>query len=627
MDFSQAMEIIKNIIPECSAKEYDGIIVKRLETSNTLDEGRTTNQTHIAISGEQMNMFPYLMADGYFKCNYDDRDEQLKKYFITQIPLYIYKDNISYLSDGEESGIVFDGNESRCVRASIVRSRRKEQADQVQLSLTTIDDSDFVTFRKMLHTGDYLVLLKHKEKLFYDCIGIKAADETKGEYHLSVLNNKFYKLPTNTKVDIKKLIEIKDSKIEKRDFTIQELGSILFEMYSNAEDKMQVASIHIFGIKYGKNIIDKEFRAPDIIKAAGLNESYSTELQKALNIYRCLNKNSYGISISDGDEPEKAEKISGVRKTGAENILLYGVPGAGKSHEIKTKYCSDEKYMERVVFHPDYMYSDFVGQILPRVENDEAGNDRLKYIFTPGPFTKMLKKAENDPENYYYLVIEELNRGNAPAIFGEIFQLLDRKDEDEFPAEEVGESEYGISNYEVAKEVYKDEKHPVRIPSNMYILATMNTADQNVFTLDTAFQRRWNMRQIENNFEKSSHSKDIIAGTKVSWGAFATVINDMVIDINVDMASSEDKRLGTYFAKKKEFEVSRFPEKVLKYLWDDAFKMDKTAIFNENCKSLEDVVVTYETATTDKLAAVLRLSVYEKMLSKMQQKDTENDEN
>lgn len=627
MDFSQAMEIIKNIIPECSAKEYDGIIVKRLETSNTLDEGRTTNQTHIAISGEQMNMFPYLMADGYFKCNYDDRDEQLKKYFITQIPLYIYKDNISYLSDGEESGIVFDGNESRCVRASIVRSRRKEQADQVQLSLTTIDDSDFVTFRKMLHTGDYLVLLKHKEKLFYDCIGIKSADETKGEYHLSVLNNKFYKLPTNTKVDIKKLIEIKDSKIEKRDFTIQELGSILFEMYSNAEDKMQVASIHIFGIKYGKNIIDKEFRAPDIIKAAGLNESYSTELQKALNIYRCLNKNSYGISISDGDEPEKAEKISVVRKTGAENILLYGVPGAGKSHEIKTKYCSDEKYMERVVFHPDYMYSDFVGQILPRVEKDEAGNDRLKYIFTPGPFTKMLKKAENDPENYYYLVIEELNRGNAPAIFGEIFQLLDRKDEDEFPAEEVGESEYGISNYEVAKEVYKDEKHPVRIPSNMYILATMNTADQNVFTLDTAFQRRWNMRQIENNFEKSSHSKDIIAGTKVSWGAFATVINDMVIDINVDMASSEDKRLGTYFAKKKELEVSRFPEKVLKYLWDDAFKMDKTAIFNENCKSLEDVVVTYETATTDKLAAVLRLSVYEKMLSKMQQKDTENDEN
>lgn len=278
-------------------------------------------------------------------------------------------------------------------------------------------------------------------------------------------------------------------------------------------------------------------------------------------------------------------------------------------------------------FHPDYTYSDFVGQILPRVEKDKDGNDKLKYVFTPGPFTKLLKNAQNDPGNYYYLVIEELNRGNAPAIFGEVFQLLDRKDEEDFPLEEVGESEYGISNYEVGKEVYGDEKHQVRIPSNMYVLATMNTADQNVFTLDTAFQRRWNMRQIENNFDKSEHSKDIIAGTKVSWGAFATVINDMVIDINVDMASSEDKRLGTYFARKKELEAGRFSEKVLKYLWDDAFKMDKTAIFNENCKSLEDVVITYETATSDKLAAVLRMSVYEKMLSKMQQKNTDNNEN
>lgn len=432
-------------------------------------------------------------------------------------------------------------------------------------------------------------------------------------------NRPYHDIVWNTCID--------NAEVNDKVYTLQQLGDILDQMYSNAEDKMKVASIHIFGIKYGKNIIEKEFRAPDIIKAAGLNESYSTELQKALNIYRCLSKNSYGISISDGEEPKEEMKSSAARKTGAENILLYGVPGSGKSHEIKTKYCDDEKRMERVVFHPDYTYSDFVGQILPRVEKDESGNDKLKYVFTPGPFTKMLKKAKNDSDNYYYLVIEELNRGNASAIFGEIFQLLDRKDEDEFPAEEVGESEYGISNYEVAKEVYDDEKHPVRIPSNMYILATMNTADQNVFTLDTAFQRRWNMRQIENNFEKSYHSKDIIAGTKVSWGAFATVINDMVIDINVDMASSEDKRLGTYFAKKKELEVSRFPEKVLKYLWDDAFKMDKTAIFNENCKSLEDVVVTYETATTDKLAAVLRLSVYEKMISKMQQKDTENDEN
>ena len=177
MNFVEAIRVIKNIILQCSANEYDGILVKRLEASNTLDEGRTTNQTHIAISGEQMNMFPYLMADGYFNCDYSEKDEQLKKYFITQIPLYIYQDNISYLEADEKSGIIFDENKKSCVCASVVRSRRKEQADQVQLSLITSDDVDFVKFRKLLHTGDFLVILKHKERLSYDCIGIRAADE------------------------------------------------------------------------------------------------------------------------------------------------------------------------------------------------------------------------------------------------------------------------------------------------------------------------------------------------------------------------------------------------------------------------------------------------------------------
>lgn len=116
MEFTEAIEIIKNIVPESSANEYDGIMVKRLEASNTLDEGRTTNQTHIAISGEQMNMFPYLMADGYFKCDYNDRDEQLKNIYNTDTS-YIYKDNVLYLADGEESGISFgDEKADVCVR-------------------------------------------------------------------------------------------------------------------------------------------------------------------------------------------------------------------------------------------------------------------------------------------------------------------------------------------------------------------------------------------------------------------------------------------------------------------------------------------------------------------------------
>lgn len=142
----------------------------------------------------------------------------------------------------------------------------------------------------------------------------------------------------------------------------------------------------------------------------------------------------------------EAERLS----TGA-NILLYGVPGSGKSWTIEHEYCDNEDCIERLVFHPDYMYSDFVGQILPVIKDD----DKVRYEFTPGPFIKLLKRAYYNPDKSYYLIIEEINRGNAPAIFGEIFQLLDRKDEDEFDKTgklmyKKGTSEYGITNANIA---------------------------------------------------------------------------------------------------------------------------------------------------------------------------------
>ncbi|MCM1236886.1 MAG: AAA family ATPase [Ruminococcus flavefaciens] len=306
------------------------------------------------------------------------------------------------------------------------------------------------------------------------------------------------------------------------------------------------------------------------------------------------------------------------RLTGAENVLLYGVPGAGKSHEIQEKYCDDVSKIERVVFHTDYTYSDFVGQILPRVEKE-----KLRYVFTPGPFTRLLKEAYDHPGSMYYLVIEEINRGNAPAVFGEIFQLLDRKTEDnpKYLPEEYGESEYGISNYEVAVHVYGDESHEVKIPSNMWVLATMNTADQNVFTLDTAFQRRWNMHHIKNDVMKAVHAGQRIEGTRVEWGIFATVINEMIIENNSDMASSEDKRLGAYFVKSSELTVDKFPEKVLKYLWDDAFQMDREKIFSDTCKSLEEVIELYKNAAGDKLQEVLSSEVYRKMSERAAQEN------
>lgn len=314
--------------------------------------------------------------------------------------------------------------------------------------------------------------------------------------------------------------------------------------------------------------------------------------------------------------------------------MLYGVPGSGKSYTIEHEYCKPGSKVERLVFHPDYTYSDFIGQILPAVDD----NGQVSYKFTAGPFTNILREAYNHPGTEYILIIEEINRGNAPAIFGEVFQLLDRKveirdiDDDGYP---IGTSEYGITNMNIAEEMYgkerRDEK--IRIPSNLSIIGTMNTSDQNVFTLDTAFQRRWDMRLIENDFANvdSKLADAEILDTTVTWKNFCVEVNKIVVGNSARMTSAEDKRLGAYFVHLrdlqynesmgdlKDYDVLRkkeskglltdeekaqiaiireamrqnrkFPEKVIKYLWDDAFKFNREVIFETaEYQSLEQVI-------------------------------------
>ena len=307
-----------------------------------------------------------------------------------------------------------------------------------------------------------------------------------------------------------------------------------------------------------------------------------------------------------------------VPKIGA-NILFYGVPGAGKSHEIDQIIVQERS--ERVVFHPDYTYSDFVGQILPRIiKKDGETEGKLRYVFEPGPFTKMFNKAYWDPANMYFLVIEEINRGNAPAIFGDIFQLLDRNDD--------GSGKYHISNYDIAKVVYGEdhEDEIIKMPANLTLLATMNTSDQNVFTLDTAFQRRWEMHLIKNDVYNAGHAGEKIGGSEISWGKFADVTNTEIIRFGEATGNSEDKRLGAYFAKSNDLSRDKFPEKVLKYLWDDAFKMDRYTYFNEGIFSVDGLIEVFKESQTegDVLKRVLKYSVYQKMVG--QTKISENED-
>lgn len=274
------------------------------------------------------------------------------------------------------------------------------------------------------------------------------------------------------------------------------------------------------------------------------------------------------------------------------NVILFGVPGSGKSYEIQNNYLVDGDRDYRTVFHPDYLYTDFVGQILPTVDNGA-----VTYEFQPGPFAYALRDAIKFPAIKHVLIIEEINRGNAAAIFGDIFQLLDRNDD--------GASMYSITNRELGRFIYDDPEHKISLPSNLYLIATMNTADQNVFTLDTAFQRRWRMRMILNDVDSVSFATDRILDTHVTWSSFVTNLNKAIAQSSEGVSSSEDKRIGAYFVtaeeiKYKDGSSSRsFAEKMIKYLWDDAFKYRREAVFAPYLSSLEDVIMKFVSSSGD----------------------------
>ncbi len=332
-------------------------------------------------------------------------------------------------------------------------------------------------------------------------------------------------------------------------------------------------------IVIGNNNLTRDNKA-DIFEIITFNEYWKPDMDKSL----MDNKEAYQryMDISGKDVKLEKEKLPGEGK----NIIFYGVPGCGKSHHINDKYSLNSDNSIRVVFHPDYTYSDFVGQILP-----QRNGESLVYPFVEGPFTKALMKAKENKNSIFYLIIEEINRGNAPAIFGDIFQLLDR--------DENGDSEYPIKNPDIAEKLGLGKDDEIRIPGNLMILATMNTADQNVFTLDTAFKRRWKFKAIPNDFDadsvKSHVEKHLLGNDKYpTWKEFATKVNDIILSKN-DVMGSSDKRLGVFFLRDNEIDnEDDFSEKVLMYLWNDVFTFDRSPIFKNSYNSLEKLISDFK---------------------------------
>ncbi len=292
-----------------NADDYDGVIVKGLAASNTLDAGRSTNQTHIAITGAQMDIFPYLCADGYF---YEDRrvaDVDLKKYFVIRVPVTLYESNLRHL--GYEGYDLPFSNGVLHTATSVVRSKRGGQADQLQVSMLDMDGEHFVAFRRLMHTGTYFILLKHKAKMQYDAFGINTALLPEASTNLSLFNNKFFKASTNTIVDADVFNNTPDLEVVaepiSNNLSIEDLGHILRKMYDEAIGG-KVSAIHMFGLKYGAAIKANDYSISEIIRIAGISDSYNVEVSKGISIYKVIKDNEYGIRFIDTDNSEESDR-------------------------------------------------------------------------------------------------------------------------------------------------------------------------------------------------------------------------------------------------------------------------------------------------------------------------------
>jgi hypothetical protein len=260
--------------------------------------------------------------------------------------------------------------------------------------------------------------------------------------------------------------------------------------------------------------------------------------------------------------------------------IFFGSPGTGKSHKVD--YVTGNQNIRKVTFYPDYDYNSFVGCYKPSMTGKTIG-----YKFVPQIFTNIYIDAWKKPDEEFYLQIEEINRGNCSEIFGDLFQLLDR--------DENGVSRYAVdAEAELLKHLkssdgFDSEEHDgiknsqLRLPSNLKIIATMNTSDQSLFPMDSAFKRRWDWEYVPINYD-CKYSNFVIKlenEKKIYWLQFLKKINQLIFEIT----NSEDKQIGNWFinARHTNDEISEelFLNKVIFYLWNDIFKEEESSLFTE----------------------------------------------
>lgn len=349
---------------------------------------------------------------------------------------------------------------------------------------------------------------------------------------------------------------------------------LFYEFYKLYTEKPNITANEARSLLSGHSHIDK------------YEYGYASTL---LQMVRMLDVNRNNISSNVLSNRQDSDKSI------IHQIIYYGAPGTGKSHRIKEqlKGVSKENIF-RTTFHPDSDYSTFVGAYKPTKGkrplyglfgketvrlNDgmDLSEETITYKFVPQAFLNAYMQAYKKPEEKVYLIIEEINRGNCAQIFGDLFQLLDR--------DENGVSEYTIKADADLKAFLEDEmgkdsnaikEGELCLPSNLYIYATMNTSDQSLFPIDSAFKRRWDWEYEPIKYKNTDWVIEI-QNKKYSWVSFQKEVNERIFAAT----NSEDKMLGDYFVNPNNGRITAkmLLNKILFYLWNDVCKDGEGDIF------------------------------------------------
>ena len=319
------------------------------------------------------------------------------------------------------------------------------------------------------------------------------------------------------------------------------------------------------------------------------------------NSIKSKNRSEEWKALIPSEEETESGKKNGISDTLQQ--IFYGAPGTGKSNTIKCEVDQNDLPRVRTTFHPDSDYSTFVGAYKPTsvevpmmtmigtkavpAENPDGTprkEKKIVYEFVPQAFLKAYTGAWKNQDEPFFLIIEEINRGNCAQIFGDLFQLLDRNDE-------TGLSDYPISpDEDIQKFLLTDKKYGFAaltdaqkasipeevqygelmiLPKNLHIWATMNTSDQSLFPIDSAFKRRWDWQYMPISDGKKGW-RIRANGKRYDWWEFLKKMNDKI----GSTTNSEDKKLGYFFCKAKNgvIDAETFVGKVVFYIWNDVFK-------------------------------------------------------